>query len=182
MKNLFRLSLLNSAISLRDGLGKFICNLSSLKNEENPPSGNLDAADYFTCHQDLANYLKCSVNTVKVYKRTGVIPFTIVDGRSWSKKSDVDQVIDLHPNISALFSRSVKKHPELIRIVTKSIKIDETWCFIYLSFQGWKTQIMAPISFMEDKELLKYVCNRAILFQHKIKPFRFLPSEIKIAA
>jgi hypothetical protein len=182
MKNLFRLSLLNSAVTLRDALGKFICKLSSLKNEENPPSDNLDADDYFTSHQHLADYLKCSLTTVKVYKRTGVIPFTIVEGRSWAKKSDVDQVIDLHPNISALFGRSVKKHPELMRITTRSVKIDETWCFIYLSFQGWKPQIMAPISFMEDKDLLEYLCNRAILFQHKLKPFKFAPTFNKKAA
>jgi hypothetical protein len=182
MKNLFKLSLLNSAISLRDCLGKFICKLSSLKNEENPSSGNLDAADYFTSHQHLADYLKCSVNTVKVYKRTGVIPFTIIDGRSWSKKEDVEKVIELHPNIASLFNRSAKKHPELMRVTTNCVKLDETWCFIYLSFQGWKPQIMAPISFMEDKELLQYVCDKAILFRHKIKPFRYNPTFNRNAA
>jgi hypothetical protein len=182
MKNLFKLSLLNSAISLRDALGKFICTLSSLKNEENPPSGNLNAVDYFTSHQALADYLKCSVNTVKVYKRTGVIPFTIVDGCSWTKKADIETVIDLHPNISAIFKRQVKMHPHLMRVTTNCVKIDETWCFIYLSFQGWKPMIMAPVSFMEDKELLQYVCDKAILFRHKIKPFRFNPTFTKNAA
>jgi hypothetical protein len=182
MKNLFRVSLLNNAISLRDLLGKFVCKLSSLKNEENPPSGNLDAADYFTCHQDLADYLKCSVETVKLYKRSGDIPFTIIDGRSWTKKEDVEKVIELHPNISALFNRKVKMHPHLMRVTTNCVKIDETWCFIYLSFQGWKPMIMAPISFMEDKELLQYVCDKAILFRHKIKPFKFAPTFTKNAA
>jgi hypothetical protein len=182
MKKSLMLSLLNSAIALRDCLGKFICTFSSLKNEENPPAGHPNAADYFTCHQALADYLKCSVNTVKIYKRTGVIPFTIVDGCSWTKKSDLIQVINLHPNISALFRRSLKPDPDAMRVYTRLARINETWGFIHLTFQGWKPQILVLNEFYEDKDLLKFVCSMAIHFQHKIKPFRYPPVDIKIAA
>ncbi len=182
MKKLFNPRLMKAAISMHDLLGKFICKMLTLKNAENPPAATPDAANYFTCHRELADYLKCSVNTVKFYKRSGDIPSTIVDGHSWTSKSDVDLAIELHPAINALFKRQVRAHPHLMRIHTRCVKIDETWCFIYLAFQGWRTQIMAPASFMEDKELLQYVCDKAILFQHKIKPFRFAPTFNKSAA
>jgi hypothetical protein len=74
----------------------------------------------------LADCLKCSVNTVKVYKRSGDIPYTIADGHSWTKRSDVEKVIELHPNINVLFNRSVKMHPELMRVTTRMVVIDET--------------------------------------------------------
>ncbi len=178
MKNSLNESVLNGAVALNGVLGKFICRMSSLVSSSKPVSAELNENEWFTHHQALADYLHCSVRTVKIYKKRGDIPFIMVNGRSWSKKSDVERAIELNPSLNALFNAKARPLRDPMMTIRKIVKVNRNWSFLFVWFQGFRFQIYIPNSLLENELIVDDCIKSAVAYQHSIKPFRYTPDFI----
>lgn len=87
MENVFLTSLTTPEVRqlFKEELSKFFA-------EHQPAASSIEVNDQFTI-AELADYLKCTKNTIQVYKRRGIFPYYQTGRTVFFKKSEVDKAL-----------------------------------------------------------------------------------------
>jgi hypothetical protein len=179
MKNIFRLALIKSATIIHDETGKLLCQILSATKSKSPRPSVVSSDEYFTTNHQLALYLHRSDSCTKKYRYLGFIPFIKDGGRILVKKSDVENVVKLYPNL--VVSSPIPSRPAP-RIFTQLIEADDETTFIRFTYQGEKIWIPVSPEKSKDRKTVHSLCHKVIQLLHQIKPFKITPDNSKIAA
>jgi len=144
---------------------------------ETPP--DLNREDYLISNYFAANYLNCSLTTLKLFKRLGVIKFFNYNRNSWFLKADLDNAKATNARLAHLCKiariSTLLNDTVAPKLVYSSAMVSDSWFFIQMTYQRWSSTIVCPVSCYNVPGYVKAICKQVIILQHSVKPFPVVP-------
>lgn len=179
MRKLFHSALLSTVDSLIPKMGKFRCQLYSLKVSETPVV-NLPVKDEtLLTRPQVCAFLCISRRYCETLQKKGVIPFFFKNGCYYCNSADLKKVIELNPTLFKQRERAAKNQPlQPSPFYSKIVKIAPfmpDWAIVDFTFDTWKSKFFIPLEKSKDDEFINAVCKSIIFHRNETKPFPLNP-------
>lgn len=175
MKNLFKEALLGTVDVCIASLGRFRSQLFSLKLAEQPFVDVDPAKDQLLSTQEIAQYLNCSLRTVRRLREEGIIPVVKINGKWFCKLEHLHQAVENNPSISKHDAPPYKPEKKGQLLFNHSISIRSmfgNWAAITLKYLWWKCIIVVDKNSVTDSAFINKLCQDVINYQDSLKPFK----------
>lgn len=174
MENLFTAHLFNSVTRCLKELSNLQNKIQKEDSSLSDDPSELNSDEYFKSNREMADFFGCSIPSIKVYKRAGILTSYPVKGAAWFNISEVMEAVKLNPFLQDLLDKKADS-PKITspRLFTRIHHVDKNLMFIYLSYQGWRCTIASPVLF--TSEAITALCMKVIRLRHEIHPFQINP-------
>lgn len=178
MKKLSPFPLSHSVDKCIHHMQKFNNTLLASFPEAEPTPDHLNDVEFLRGNFKCAEYLHCSITTVKRLKRKGIISSFFEANAAWFRISDIIAAKEAHPEAFNFRVYSTAPRKALPKIHTKCHIFSKEVMFICFSFLGVKYRISAAPDAINDQPAIYRACVETLRLFNKLKPFVFIPEEI----
>ena len=174
MTQIFSSALLSTCDSLLSKLGKFRCQLYSLKIAKQPAdkSASLNDGSLLTRSQ-AASYLNLSSRYVRTLQQQGILPFSLQNGIWYASVADLEKAKELNPTLLKQKQKDSSGHDYSVKpFYSKSIKISPYlpgWAIVDFSFASLKNHFFIPSEKSQDEDFIDSCCKAFLQHLHQIK-------------
>jgi len=175
MKKLSPFALSHSVDKCIHHMVKFNDKLIASFPEAEPAPDHLNDVEFLKGNLKCAEYLHCSIATLKRLKHKGIISSFIEGNRSWFRISDIIAAKETNPEAFnfRVYSAPVKR--TLPKIYTRCHIFSESIMYICFSFLGVKYRISGTPDMVNDQPAIYRACVDTLRLFSKLKPFVFIP-------